>query len=93
MEGNLTAYTESIPYGKRVSLPSIKPIHFEKEWFEYFIFLRIFKREGLPKEFIVLWTDFHFGLVLDYRNRNENSPVMYMEENFSSSTYETTKWE
>jgi hypothetical protein len=39
---------------------------------------------NLPKEFIVLWTDFHFWVVFDYRNRKDNPPVLYIFENYST---------
>jgi len=39
---------------------------------------------NLPKELIVLWSDYHHWLVLDYRNRKDNPPVLYIVENYST---------
>jgi hypothetical protein len=85
---------ESIPYGERVSLPSIEPIHFEKDDVSILSSLELLKEvDGLPKEFIVLWTDFYYWIVLNYRDRKNNPSVVYVAENFSASTHEKTEWE
>lgn len=85
--------TESIPYGERVSLPFIDPIHFENNDISILSSLELLKEFNFPKEFVVLWTDFHYWFVLDYRDRKYNPPVTYIAENFSASTYNTTEWE
>ncbi|MDP4086471.1 MAG: SMI1/KNR4 family protein [Bacillota bacterium] len=81
-------------YGERVDLPSIEPIYFEKDDVSILSSLELLKEvEGLPKEFIVLWTDFNYWIVLDYRDRKNNSSVVYIAENFSASSHEKKEWE
>lgn len=86
--------TKSIPYGERVKLPSIEPIHFENDDISILSSEKLLKEVKLSKGFIVLWTDFHYWVVLDYRNSSKDNPsVMYIAENFSASTFDTTEWE
>ncbi|MED4797775.1 SMI1/KNR4 family protein [Priestia megaterium] len=85
--------TESIPYGGRARISDIDPIHFEKEDISILSSKELLKEVSLTGEFVVLWTDFHYWVVLDYRNRSQNPAVMYIAENFSTSTYDTTEWE
>lgn len=85
--------TEGIPYEERVKLPSIEPIHFENDDISILSSEELLKEVDLPKGFIVLWTDFHFWVVLDYRKTKDNPSVMYIAENFLASTNETTEWE
>ncbi|WP_057765363.1 SMI1/KNR4 family protein [Cytobacillus praedii] len=42
------------------------------------------KKQGLPEGLIVLWTDIHTWIVLDYRNKIENPSVVYFYEDYSS---------
>lgn len=48
------------------------------------------KEQGLPKGLIVLWTDIHTWVVLDYRGKGENPSVVYFYEDYSS---EDRQWE
>ena len=64
--------------------PSIEPIHFEEDDISILSSKELLADTTLSKEFIVLWTDFHFWLVFDYRNRKENPPVLYIFENYST---------
>ncbi|GGI12899.1 hypothetical protein GCM10007380_15220 [Gottfriedia solisilvae] len=83
-----------LPSGVTGSIHSIEPIHFEKDDISILSSLELLKEvDGLSKELIVLWTDFHCWLVLDYRNRKDNPPILYIEEDFSASSNETTDWE
>jgi hypothetical protein len=88
-----TGDTECIPYGERVKLPSIEPIHFENDDISILSSEKLLNEVNLPKGFIVLWTDFHYWVVLDYRSNKDNPSVMYIAENFSASTFDTTEWE
>ena len=83
--------TEGIP--ERVKLSYILPIHFENDDLSILSSKELLKEVDLPKGFIVLWTDFHYWVVLDYRNTKDNPSVMYIAENFLASTNETTEWE
>ncbi|WP_078410719.1 SMI1/KNR4 family protein [Priestia abyssalis] len=47
-----------------------------KEWTE---------EEGLPENLIVLWTDIHTWIVLDYRGRIEDPSVVYFYKDYSSA--------
>jgi hypothetical protein len=85
--------TESIPYGERVSISGIDPIHFENDDISIVFPNELLKEGNLPGGFIVLWTDFHYWLVLDYRNKTHNPSVIYIAENFSASTFNTPVWE
>lgn len=85
--------TEGFPYEERVKLSYILPIHFENDDMSNVSSEDLLKEVDLPKGFIVLWTDFHFWVVLDYRNTEDNPSVMYIAENFLASTNETTEWE
>ncbi|MFD6441859.1 SMI1/KNR4 family protein [Peribacillus sp. NPDC060186] len=82
--------TESIPYGERQRLPSIEPIHFEDDDVSILSSIELLKEVNLLQEFIVLWNDFHYWLVLDYRNGSHHPSVLYIAENFSTSD---TQWE
>ena len=86
---------ESIPYGEQVRFPSIEPIHFEKDDISILSSLELLEElEGNSKEsFIVLWTDYHYWVVLDYQDRINNPSVVYIAENFAASTYDKTAWE
>ncbi|MED5118819.1 SMI1/KNR4 family protein [Priestia megaterium] len=85
--------TESIPYGQRARISDIDPIHFEKEDISILSSKELLEEVKLTGEFVVLWTDFHYWVVLDYRNRSQDPTVMYIAENFSASTHDTTEWE
>lgn len=85
--------TESIPYGQRARISDIDPIHFEKEDISILSSKELLEEVKLTGEFVVLWTDFHYWVVLDYRNRSQNPAVMYIAENYSASTDDTTEWE
>jgi len=37
----------------------------------------------LSNEFVVLWSDYHHWLVLDYRTTKENPPVLFIFEDYS----------
>ncbi|MFB9758626.1 SMI1/KNR4 family protein [Ectobacillus funiculus] len=78
---------------EKQELPSIEPIHFEENDLSILSSKELLEDTSLPKEFIVLWTDCHFWVVFDYRNRKDNPPVIYISENFLASTYNTTEWE
>lgn len=46
----------------------------------------LFERDGIPvlsNEFVVVWTDYHHWLVLDYRTTKDNPPVLYIFEDYS----------
>ncbi|MGE7602620.1 SMI1/KNR4 family protein [Peribacillus sp. NPDC097675] len=89
----LVVDTEGIPYENRVKLSYILPIHFENDDISILSSEELLKEVDLPKGFIVLWTDFHYWVVLDYRNTKDNPSVMYIAEDFLASTNETTEWE
>lgn len=59
------------------ALPSIEPIHFEKDDIGILSSQEILVEAGLPQGLIVLWTDFHEWLVLDYRKEKEHPSVVY----------------
>lgn len=82
-----------LPAGERVKLPSIEPIHFENDDISILSSEKLLNEVNLPTGFIVLWTDFHYWVVLDYRGKQVNPSVMYIAENFSASTFDTTEWE
>ncbi|WP_409292692.1 hypothetical protein [Peribacillus sp. SCS-37] len=42
---------------------------------------------------IVLWTDFHYWVVLDYLEQHADPAVLFIGVNFSASTYDRTAWE
>ncbi|MBY0061406.1 MULTISPECIES: SMI1/KNR4 family protein [Priestia] len=84
---------ESIPYGGRANINSIDPIHFENDDISILSSKDLLREVKLTGEFVVLWTDFHYWVVLDYRNRSQNPSVMYIAENYSASKYDTTEWE
>jgi hypothetical protein len=42
------------------------------------------KEEELPESLIILWTDIHTWIVLDYRNKVESPSVVYFYEDYSS---------
>ncbi|WP_226701691.1 SMI1/KNR4 family protein [Priestia aryabhattai] len=85
--------TESIPYGGRANIDSIDPIHFENDDISILSSKELLKEVKLTGEFVVLWTDFHYWVLLDYRNRSQDPTVIYIAENFSASTNDTTEWE
>jgi hypothetical protein len=60
---------------EKQELPSIEPIHFEVDDLSILSSKELLADTHLPKEFIVLWTDCHFWVVFDYRNRKDNPPV------------------
>ncbi|MEO2224501.1 SMI1/KNR4 family protein [Priestia megaterium] len=84
---------ESIPYGGRANIDSIDPIHFKNDDISILSSKELLKEVKLTGEFVVLWTDFHYWVVLDYRNKSQDPTVMYIAENFSASTHDTTEWE
>ncbi|MDY0944257.1 SMI1/KNR4 family protein [Priestia megaterium] len=85
--------TESIPYGERARISEIDPIHFENDDMSILSSEELLKEVKLTGKFVVLWTDFHYWVVLDYRSRSQDPAVIYIAENFSASTYDTTEWE
>ncbi|MGX9134979.1 SMI1/KNR4 family protein [Rummeliibacillus sp. JY-2-4R] len=72
------------------ALPSIEPIHFEKDDIGILSSKELLEESGLPQELIVLWTDFHEWVVLDYRIGNEHPSVVYIVENYFT---EEMEWE
>ena len=86
--------TDSIPYGELVTLPSIEPIHFENDDISILSSKELLREVDIPDErLIVLWTDFHYWVVLDYRQTKDNPSVMLIAENFADSSNGTTVWE
>ncbi|MDR7245135.1 SMI1/KNR4 family protein [Priestia megaterium] len=85
--------TESIPYGQRARISDIDPIHFENDDMSILSSEELLKEVELSGEFVVLSTDFHYWVVLDYRNRLQDPAVMYIAENYAASTYDNTEWE
>ncbi|WP_373995116.1 SMI1/KNR4 family protein [Metabacillus litoralis] len=75
---------------EKQELPSIEPIHFEEDDESILSSKELLADTNLPKEFIVLWTDCHFWVVFDYRNKIDNPPVLYVFENY---TTEEITWE
>lgn len=73
--------------------PSIEPIHFEEDDLSILSSKELLADTNLPMEFIVLWTDCHFWVVFDYRNRKDNPPVLYIFEDYSTKeiTWECIK--
>lgn len=76
---------------KAQQLPSIEPIHFVKDDISILSsneLLETFKetRYGdiLLDNLVVLWTDFHHWLVLDYCNRKEDPEILYIVANYAS---------
>ncbi|MGI8369607.1 SMI1/KNR4 family protein [Priestia megaterium] len=82
--------TESIPYGGRARISDIDPIHFEKEDISILSSKELLKEVSLTGEFVVLWTDFHYWVVLNYRNRSQNPAVMYCISQKTSQLQRTT---
>ncbi|MGG0656157.1 SMI1/KNR4 family protein [Rummeliibacillus pycnus] len=72
------------------SLPSIEPIHFRKDDLGILSSKELLAESDLPKELIVLWTNCHEWIVLDYRKGNENPSVVYIVENYFT---EEIEWE
>ncbi|MEC2055943.1 SMI1/KNR4 family protein [Peribacillus psychrosaccharolyticus] len=85
--------TESIPYEERVKLSYILPLHFENDDLSILSSDELLKEVDLPTGFIVLWTDFHYWVVLDYRKTKDNPSVMFIAEDFSALDSETKEWE
>lgn len=71
-------------------LPSIEPIHFEKDDISILSSKELIdaSKEMIEDEhldgLVVLWTDFHRWIVFDYRIRKENPSILYIEENYAS---------
>ncbi|GEL05350.1 SMI1/KNR4 family protein [Rummeliibacillus stabekisii] len=84
-ELNFPYYTES-----KDALPSIEPIHFEKDDISILSSKELLEEAELPQGLIVLWTDFHEWLVLDYRKEKEHPTVVCIVENYFSDEEE---WE
>ncbi|WP_233549533.1 SMI1/KNR4 family protein [Lysinibacillus yapensis] len=75
---------------EKQEFPSIEPIHFEVDDLSILSSQELLADTKLPKEFIVLWTDCHFWIVFDYRNRKDNPSVLYVFENYDT---EEITWE
>jgi len=84
-EVNFPYYTEY-----KDALPSIEPIHFEKDDLSILSSKELLEEAELPQGLIVLWTDFHEWLVLDYRKEKEHPTVVNIVENYLSDKEE---WE
>jgi hypothetical protein len=72
-------------------LPSIEPIHFEKDDISILSSKELINAsqemiedEHLPDGLVVLWTDFHHWIVFDYRIRKENPSILYIVEDYIS---------
>lgn len=78
---------------EKQKIPSIEPIHFKEDDLSILSSRELLADTNLPMEFIVLWTDCHFWVVFDYRNRKDNPPVLYVFENYSTKeiTWECIK--
>ncbi|AMX01071.1 hypothetical protein ATY39_10155 [Rummeliibacillus stabekisii] len=84
-ELNFPYYTEH-----KDALPSIEPIHFEKDDLSILSSKELLEEANLPQGLIVLWTDFHEWLALDYRKEKQHPTVVYIVENYLSDEEE---WE
>ncbi|USK32563.1 SMI1/KNR4 family protein [Bacillus sp. F19] len=84
---------ESFFYDEDVSIPYIYPIHFKNDDISIVFSLNLLEDMNLPDKLVVLWTDFHYWLVLDYRDKDADPPVLYIAENFMPSASNTTTWE
>ncbi|WP_409294085.1 SMI1/KNR4 family protein [Peribacillus sp. SCS-26] len=81
-------------FERQERFPSIDPIHFRKDDLSLLSSQELLAGSGLADErLIVLWTDFHFWVVLDYREHSADPAVLYIAEDFEASTYDRTEWE
>jgi hypothetical protein len=63
---------------------NIDPIHFEEDDVSILSSRELLEDAKIPKEFVVLWTDFHHWLVMDYRNTKVNPTIKYIQEDYST---------
>ncbi len=67
----------------------IDPIHFEDDDVSILSSGELLQEAKLPKSMLVLWTDFHYWIVVDYRPTKENPPIQFIYEDY---TTEKTTW-
>lgn len=60
------------------------PIHFKDDDVSILSSGDSLQEAGLPKSMLVLWTDFHNWLVMDYRHAKENPSIQFIYEDYST---------
>lgn len=63
---------------------AIDPIHFEEDDVSLVSYSELLEEVKLSKNLIVLWSDFHHWLVMDYRFVKENPSIQVIQEDYST---------
>ncbi|MFD1861925.1 SMI1/KNR4 family protein [Planococcus chinensis] len=62
----------------------IDPIHFEDDDTSIISYGNLLEEAKLPGNLIVLWSDYHHWLVMDYRFTKENPSIQCIQEDYST---------
>lgn len=80
--GELTYPYFTLPNSKVKYHLDIDPIHFKDDDVSILSSGDSLQEVGLPKSMLVLWTDFHNWLVMDYRRTKENPSIQFICEDY-----------
>lgn len=91
--GELTYPYFMFPNGQEKWRLDIDPIHFEEDDVSIISSEDLLEEANLPKDLIILWSDFHNWLVMDYRFTKENPSIQFVCEDYSTGemTWSYTK--